>query len=403
MENKYFNIKDTLWEICNKYPETIKVFAENGFEQLKDETQRAVFGKNISLEMALNVKLLDHEKFIGFLINAIERKANNKDQNKESINMVGLLPCPVRLPLVEKLNKFIQKYEDTYKTEIVHDLKAASMGLDWLVDSIKNEESAENLSDLFISAGFDLFFDNELMGKYKKQGVFSDLVAYQHYNNDFQNEEIDLKDPDNQYSMLAVVPAVFLVNKEELGDRPVPKSWVDILKPEYKKSVSLPIADFDLFNSILIHIFKSYGMDGIKGLGESLQQSMHPSQMVKSHNKKQNKPAVTIMPYFFTKMVKEGGVMEAIWPEDGAIISPIFMLSKKEKAEKLQPIVDFFSSVEVGEILSHQGLFPSVNPYVDNKLGNNQFMWVGWDYINSNNIGKLIEECKLEFDKASKQ
>lgn len=57
--------------------------------------------------------------------------------------------------------------------------------------------------------------------------------------------------------MLGVVPAVFLVNKNMLGDREMPKSWADLLKPEFRKSVSLPISDFDLFNSILININKT--------------------------------------------------------------------------------------------------------------------------------------------------
>ena len=77
--------------------------------------------------------------------------------------------------------------------------------------------------------------------------------------------------------------------------------------------------------------------------------------MVKSERKKADRPAVTIMPYFFTKMTKGGGPMEAVWPKDGAIISPIFMLSKTAKEEKLKPLVDFFASVEVGEILAHRG------------------------------------------------
>ncbi len=109
--------------------------------------------------------------------------------------------------------------------------------------------------------------------------------------------------------------------------------------------------------------------------------SMHPAEMVKS-NTKQEQPIVTIMPYFFTKMVHERSPMKAIWPEDGAIISPIFMLSKKSKKDSLQAIVDFFASKEVGEILSHNGRFPSVHPQVDNHIASeNTYQWLGWDFI----------------------
>jgi ABC-type Fe3+ transport system substrate-binding protein len=110
------------------------------------------------------------------------------------------------------------------------------------------------------------------------------------------------------------------------------------------------------------------------------------------------------MPYFFTKMVKEGGIMEAVWPEDGAIISPIFMLTKREKLNTIKPIIDLFASVSVGEILSHKGLFPSTIPEVDNKLSkNSKFQWIGWDYIYKNNIGKKIEACNDIFNKSVKK
>ena len=128
---------------------------------------------------------------------------------------------------------------------------------------------------------------------------------------------------------------------------------------------------------------------------------MHPSEMLKSHIKQAEKPIVTIMPYFFTKMTKNGGPMKAVWPSDGAIISPIFMLSKRNKKEELKPFVDFFASKEVGEILSHNGRFPSVNPEVDNMISSeHKYMWLGWDYIKKNDIGELIVACERIFSQA---
>lgn len=199
--------------------------------------------------------------------------------------------------------------------------------------------------------------------------------------------------------MLAVVPAVFLINKKELGDRQAPKTWEDLLKPEFEKSVSLPVSDFDLFNAIILNIHKLYGKDGVKKLGKSLIQSMHPSQMIKSDRLKDNKPAITIMPYFFTKMAKEGGPMIAQWPEDGAIISPIFMLTKKSKLQEMEKVIDLLASKELGEILAHQGLFPSIHPEVDNNISKeNKFIWLGWDYINEHNLQELIAQCEDSFE-----
>lgn len=404
--NTYFDIKDTVYNITQKYEEAIDLLVGVGLEQMKDKTRREILGKSISLEMALKMKQVNVNTFEERLVESIKENREGIDASlttKErkvdaKIRIDGILPCPVKIPLMEGFEGWLSGQDESFVNELDYELKAASMGVDWLVEAIEQSASADVLSDLFISAGFDLFFDKQLIGKYKEQGAFEDFSGIETYNEDFNNDNISLKDPKGQYSMLAVVPAVFLVNTEELGERKMPMSWADILEPEFENAVSLPIGDFDLFNAILLNIYKEYGEEGVVKLGKSLLRSMHPSEMVKSHTKKQSKPVVTIMPYFFTKMTKHGGPMAAVWPKDGAIISPIFMLSKADERDQLQDVVNYFSSKEVGEILSHQGMFPSVHPEVDNMISkNSKYMWLGWDYINSVDMGPLIKQLESLF------
>lgn len=408
--NTYFDIKDTVYNITEKYEEAVDLLVNAGLDQMKDKAQRESLGKNISLEMALKMKQVNVTTFEDRLVETIKENRESIDttligkvrKEDAKIRIDGILPCPVKLPLLEGFEGWLETQDEDFRNDLDYELKAASMGVDWLVESIEKSESADVLSDLFISAGFDLFFDRHLIGKYKVQGAFKDFSGLENYNKDFNNEDIALQDPAGQYSMLAVVPAVFLVNTEELNGRKMPMSWEDILEPEFENSVSLPIGDFDLFNAILLNIYKTYGEEGVVKLGKSLLRSMHPSEMVKSHTKKANtRPVVTIMPYFFTKMTKKGGPMAAVWPKDGAIISPIFMLSKADEQAELQDVVNYFSSQEVGEILSHQGMFPSVHPDVDNMISkDNKYMWLGWDYINSVDMGTLIKELEEKFHSA---
>ncbi|WP_291255790.1 ABC transporter substrate-binding protein [Fusobacterium sp.] len=403
---KYIDENMSVLEICKKYPESIDFFELKGFKNLKDENILKIMG-NLTLKSVLLTKKIDVKIFVEFLNEYIDNSRKNvditmveKEITSQEISVMGLLPCPIRIPLLEGFNKFL---EENSELKVKYELKAASAGLDWLKEDVIRANHPEKLADIFISAGFDLFFEDKLMGKFKKEHIFKDITGIERYNRDFQNDEISLKDPDGDYSMLGVVPAIFLVNRDMLGDREVPRSWKDILKPEFKKSVSLPISDFDLFNSILVNINKNYGEEGIEKLGKALLQNLHPAQMVKSDKLKENTPTVTIMPYFFTKMIKEDGPMIPIWPEDGAVISPIFMLTKKEKEEKIKKIVNYLAGEEVGKIFSHQGLFPTVNPNVDNRLEDKKFMWCGWDYIHNNNIGEILEKCKSIFFKASEE
>ncbi len=411
MNEKYFTLNQTLFEITHNYPATIVVFASNGFPQMLEEEKRNSFGKNITLNTALSFQNRDPVAFSKILISSIERENHENDvtlggESKlavgDKVKVTGLLPCPVRIPLLESFGKFMEGFEKTHNIEIEYELKAAAMGLDWVEKNLAEVKDQSGIPDLFISAGFDLFFDEERFGKLKKAGVFSDEVHFKTENKSFEGYE--LKDPRGHYSMIGVVPAVFLVNTNELGDRAVPESWTDILKPEYENSVSLPVGDFDLFNAILLNIHKNFGQDGVEKLGRSLLDSLHPSEMVKSEKKSTRRPAITIMPYFFTKTIKEGSIMKAVWPSDGAILSPIFMLSKTDRIDKLRDVIDFFASKEVGEILSHSGLFPSTNPEVDNKLkGDSPFMWLKWDYIYSINVAQTIRDCETIFNDSIKE
>jgi len=401
----------TLFEITETYPETIEVFASNGFSKMSDPEQRKILGKNITLKTAMTIKSWDLDDYMTLLKHQITETREGSDitltgqsgttgdatnEKTEKLSVMGLLPCPVRIPLLEAFSDFSKTRPDL---SINYELKAASMGLGWLEEKINNHPDPEALPDVFLSAGFDLFFDPKLMGRYRDEGVFADFSSLKVYNSDFKEQ--NLMDPQGMFSLIALVPAVFLVNTKALGDIPIPKTWEDLLDPIFENRVSLPVGDFDLFNAILLTLTQKYGREGVRKLGRSFQKSLHPSEMVKSHRKAEP-PWITIMPYFFTRTIREGGTMQAVWPEDGAIISPIFMLTKKEKQEALQPIVDFFTSRKTGEILSHKGLFPSVHPEVVNELPENApFQWPGWDFIMNNDIASKIEEAMKDFDKGS--
>jgi ABC-type Fe3+ transport system substrate-binding protein len=390
------DIKDTLFNITEKHKEALDLLISLGFDSLKDDNLRKVFGSSISLENALKSKKINADEFVTRLMERIEENKSAQKKFKDTIRITGVLPCPVKVPLMETFEKWLS--EQNFDFNLNYDLKAASMGIDWIKDEMKN---SVNVPDLFISAGFDLFFDKNLLGKYKSENLFEDITGIQKYNDDFS--EYNLEDPSCQYSMLGIVPAVFLVNKDELKGRKIPQSWEELMSGEFENNVSLPISDFDLFNALLLNIYRLYGEEGIRKLARIFQKNMHPSEMIKSHMKRE-RPAITIMPYFFTWMVREGSPMELVWPKDGAIISPIFMLTKKETKDKTKTIADFFASKEAGEILSHKGKMPSVNPEVDNQIPKeNKYIWLGWDFIKENDISNLIKKCENIFNDTLKE
>lgn len=390
------NPDDTLLTITDRWPDTVPVFVSQGFPQLADEAKRKAFGGAISLRQAISLKKLDLDQFVELLEATVaddEQAAKNAD-GVDPLRVMGLLPCPVRIPLEEGFAEFKDAYQERTGRPIEAELQAASVGAAWMDEHVNSIDDPESFPDLFISAGFETFFDPKGIGKFRS--AFADRTPYTEFNKDFA--DLGLKDPEGRYAIIAVVPAVFLVNTNELGDDAMPRTWEDLLDPRFEQRVSLPVGDFDLFSGILLDIRRRYGDDGVRKLGRSLSESLHPAQMVKVGARPKS-PLVTIMPYFFTRMAQPGSPMQAVWPEDGAIISPIFLLAKASGGEELQPVIDFFSSKEVAEILAVKGLFPSTHPEVDNGLNDGQtFSWLGWDWIEKMDIAAEIEACQRLFD-----
>ena len=153
----------SLQEILTKYPNLKDVFEVNGFKGLNNESIIKQLGKS-TVEELLKNKGLGVDLFINMLnehINSEEIDITLVEQSnsEKSIRIIGLLPCPVRIPLMEQFAT-LSNVDD-----INHNLKAASEGLDWLKEEVKDSEE-KDLADIYISAGFDLFFEDDLMKKF---------------------------------------------------------------------------------------------------------------------------------------------------------------------------------------------------------------------------------------------
>ena len=402
-------IDDSILSIVEKYPETHDLFIANGFPQLADRKVLETAGRFLKLGTALDRKGVDRDTFIQLLEERIRDDMGKVDitlreetTGQGEFHVSGALPCPVRLPLLESFDREVQKFQSDTGQTVSYELEAASSGAGWMAEMIEKAETGSDLPDVFISAGFETFFDKDGFGRFREQGVFQDPLPMK-MNSAFSG--IDLADPRGCYGMIGVVPAVMMVNLNELNGLPMPRTWEDILEPQFEQRVSLPVGDFDLFNALLVSIYDRFGDSGVKAMGRSMLSAMHPAEMVKSGTvKNPEKPVVTIMPYFFTRMAERTKTMKAVWPEDGAIVSPIFMLAKKENAQALKPLLAFLKGKEVGEILSHRGLFPSTNPDVVNPLPESApFNWIGWDWLESHDVAAVIGHATELFQQASSE
>lgn len=314
-----------------------------------------------------------------------------KDINLENLNLLALLPCPLKVPIEMEFNNYFANENTTLKYLIEGN---ANNQLSYNTQ-IENYTDIESIPEITITSGINNFYSKNFRKKFIDKGYFYDAADYEP-NSIFSN--ITLKDPEGNYTIIASNILVMVIDINALGDIQPPTKWGDILKPQFEKKVAIRGANNFFCETTLLTIFKEHGYEGIRKLGKSVKYGWHPSQMVKmAGSGRAEAPAISIMPYFFTKTIQNKENVKIIWPEDGAIVSPITMMVKKSCKEKQQRIIDFFTSDKIAEICAGAFL-PSLHPEVPNKLPKDAtFNWIGWDFIKERDIDALVKKLTTIF------
>ena len=395
----------TIFELTEAHPETVQVLVDKGFARMRDPERRRTQGKSLTLAAAAQLGKVELPELLARLQQTVA-EASSSDYDVTlgeaqqltihppgDVRIAGLLPCPVRIPILEGITTAARTLWQSQKLKLGWSLQAASVGADALGPELAGITEADQLPDIFISAGFEVFFEKRFFGRFLDGDTFVDIMPEQ-TNNDFAT--LGLRDPEHRFSFLGVVPSVFVVNKKLLGELPVPQSWADLLHPSLAGQVALPVGDFDLFNALLLTLRKNFGNEAIAALARNTLVSLHPSQAVgRFAAKRQQQPAVSVVPYFFSRMTLSSPVLQTVWPQDGSVLSPIFALVKRNAIERAAPLVEFLRSTGLHEVLAHKGLFPSLHPEVTNELPEHApSQWLGWEAIAERDLAEQIAEVR---------
>lgn len=102
--------------------------------------------------------------FIEMLKQAIDNVEREDNSLEGSISLCGLRLVLLEFLYFEGFEKYLSDNQDI---KLKYELKAAYSGLVGIKDEVIDKNDIDKLADMFISAGFDLFFDKDLMGKFK--------------------------------------------------------------------------------------------------------------------------------------------------------------------------------------------------------------------------------------------
>jgi ABC-type Fe3+ transport system substrate-binding protein len=243
--------------------------------------------------------------------------------------------------------------------------------------------------DVVAAMGFGDLFRKEFVEKFVRKGCFKS-VRDMPMGSVF--EEAGFRDPYGWYTPYAVVPFVLLVDKTRLGGLRAPKRWKDLLEPRFHNNIIISSTGDGAANVPLLYLYKEFGEEGIARLAANIK-AIWPAAGIAREAGSINTAgaAVYILSWFFAQSCPRTETVSVVWPEDGAVTSPLYLLVKESKVREMRAIIRYVTGAELGE-KSARFCLPVVHPDVDNALPEDaSFKWLGWDYIQANDTADLRE------------
>ncbi len=382
-------------DIFADFPETKELFMMNGLGVF---ASNGSFLKTLTLASFMKMRELNPEIFLPLLEKRIEACETpmlyTEDAPPVKPDFLGYMVCPVKHLFKESYEEAMLKHLEKTGEKFVSFVPMGCGGADPYED-IWQSHNIDELPDIVGSIGFGSFYRSQFTSRFLDSGYY-ESCQMKPMPEPFASAGIE--DPLGVYTVYAVYTYVILVDYKKLKDLPVPRSWSDLLRPEYKNNIIVGGSDDYISEVLLVNIWKDYGQEGLDRLLPNIRDGWHASQMAKAAGSSMsNGAAIYVLPWFFAKSCPNTEHTEIIWPEDGAMASPMYMLVKKSEKERLKPVIDYMTGKELASIMS-SSFFPSVHPEAENSLPEGaKIKWLGWDFIRERDMKAFSDDLNDRF------
>jgi ABC-type Fe3+ transport system substrate-binding protein len=385
-------------DIVRLYPETKDVFVSHGLGALVSEDGLRVLAPFLSLGAALRAKFLGVEPFVKQLENAIEQPKPldapglSDFSRQRDLTLLALMPCGLKMPFSRAITGFLEDLRQEQGLNITYAVEGNLNQELSYYPYVETINDVDELPDIVVSADFNTFYGRRFYEKFVATGLFT---GYGSFCPNQWYQRAGIVEPKGEYSVLGINPLVMVANLDQTGDRPLPTCWKDLLSPIWKKSVTLRGGNGFYCHAVLLPTYQRYGALGLEQLADNVVQGLHPAQMVKQIDS--DAPgAIYVMPEFFAHRVKHQDRIRVLWPDDGALASPVTLQVKATKVEELRPILEYLTGKELARVLVG-ARFPVPHGDVKGEVQNRPLMWLGWDYLRRDDLLALNEEIDAIF------
>lgn len=386
-------------DYLDRYPETLAVFHRSGFHNFDNPQVREKLGPFLKLRTLLTFKNIDAEEFLGRCRAAIAASTGSgaasspAEMHAAQPTLLAMLPCGLKVSLNNALHSFAEQLAQigtplAYLAEgnVNHELSYYPY-----IDAV---ESVEELPDLILSSDINAFYHHRFLERFVAPGHFVSVNGPMAP----RMAEIGLADPRSHFTLFCANALVVVHVTDIRPDLPPPARWQDLLNERYRKSIVMRGQDDFFCSGVLIPFFRLYGNEAIPRLAANVCGGLHPSQMVKMIDSRAvDCPPLFVMPWFFAQKIKAKERIAILFPEEGAFISPVQLLVKKDKRAALAPVIDFLMSRDLHQHCS-DNFFPSPHPEVADSLpAGKRLYWIGWDFIYGHDLEQVKKRIGADF------
>ncbi len=374
-------------DIIKHYPETRQVFSNHGLAPLVSEDGLRLLAPFLTLATALRSRNMAADAFLRLLQEAIaqeellEAPGLDSYERQGDLTLLALMPCGLKVPFGRTLTGFLEKLKEEQGLEITYAVEGnVNQELSYY-SFIKTLEKIEELPDIIVSADFNAFYGHDFYNKFVATG---ELCGYGQPDPGAAFAQAGILDPRGEYSVLGINPLVMVANLDQIGGRPLPSSWADLLDPMWKHSLTLRGNDDFFCHAVLLPTYQKHGDEGLRKLAGNVLRGLHPAQMVKQIDA--GAPgAIYVMPEFFAHRVKNQQRIKIIWPKDGALASPVTLQVKKSRMAELKPVLDYLSGPQLAQNLIG-ARFPVPFKDVEGDVQEKPLYWLGWDFLRDQDL-----------------
>lgn len=372
-------------------PETLPVFQSFGFHDFDSPQVRDKLGPFLKLRTLLRFKRIDPELFLARCRQAADADSSYEpassaaDVKAARPTLLALLPCGLKVSLDRALQTFAEQLaaDNTPLAYLAEGNVNHELSYYPYVDSV---ESVDELPDLILSSDLNAFYHRRFLERFVLPGHFVSVNGPMRP----RMAEMGYADPHGHFTQFCANALVAVHVKDVRPELAPPVSWADFLKPEYRKSIIMRGQDSFFCSGVLVPFFRLFGMEAISRLAANVCGGMHPSQMVKMIDARaESAPPFFIMPWFFARKIKAAERIEILFPEEGAFVSPVQLLVKRNKQAELAQVIDFLMAKPLHQHCS-DNFFPTPHPEVaDIVPAGKKLFWIGWDFIYENDLEQV--------------